>query len=329
MRQLAQPPSSLAVPGDLPFGSFRGDLPRLDLPPTGRGRLWDLLHQKRWTYAAFSNDEVFVGAAVVWLGYVSTALAFVFDRRESRMLADRSTLGPPGAVSLSDEGGGARGARFGFQKVRIELSDAGMTIDLPATSHERPAHVSGRFEAARAPAISAFVPIDGGLASATEKRVTTASGEIVAEGRRFLVEDGFAALDHTAGFLARHTVWRWALGIGRATSGERIGFNVVEGFVGEPECAAWIGDEVFPLGEARFDFDRWRPAMSWQISTTCGGLDVRFHPGAVHAEHKNLGVARSEFIQPVGSFEGRLRVGGREISFTRLAGVTEHQDVVW
>ncbi len=106
-----------------------------------------------------------------------------------------------------------------------------------------------------------------------------------------------------------------------------MGFNLVEGFVGEPECAAWIGDEILPLGEGRFTVGDAR--SPWRVTTTCGALDLLFRPAAIHSEQKNLLVARSHFVQPVGAFEGTLRHRGRELALRAIPGVTEHQDVVW
>ena len=329
MRQLSAPPDSLSLDGGVAFGSFRGGLPPLVFPPTGHGWLWNRAHEKRWTYAALADRRVFVGVAIVRLGYATNVLAFVFDRERSEMLADRSIIGPASFATFVDDGPGCRSARFAMQKARLEVGDSGISIDLPAHRGRRPVHVVASFEPARAPAIAAVVPIEGGFASATEKRIVTAHGEVFAEGRRISVEDGFGALDHTAGFLARHTMWRWALGLGRATTGESVGFNIVEGFVGEAECAAFVEGELHPLGEGRFVFSADQPLEPWRLTTTCGALDLTFDPGAVHAEKKNLGVVRSRFIQPVGAFSGRLRVGGKELALSHVPGVTEDQDVVW
>lgn len=151
----------------------------------------------------------------------------------------------------------------------------------------------------------------------------------MAGGRRFVLDRALVAFDHTAGFLARHTAWRWALGMGFATTGERVAFNVVQGFVGEAECGGWLDNQLFPFGEGRFDLDLARPLEPWRVSTTCGALNLRFTPRAIHAETKNVLLARSQFIQPLGDFEGTIMFGERRLEVTRLAGVTEHQDVVW
>ncbi len=329
MRKLDDAPRALHESGEPSFGSFRGGLPRMDFGPIQRSRLWQLAHKKRWTYAAISDERVFVGVALVSLGYAATAIVFVLDRRARAMLVDRSILAPSAAVTFSDDGPGHRATSFSFGRTRIEVGDARVVVDMAPEAGGLPVHVAAEREGEGPQPISAVVPVEGGYANATEKRVHEARGEVVAGGKRWLLERPLCALDHTSGFLARHTVWRWALALGRTSEGERLAFNVVEGFVGEAECGAWLGDTLHPLGEGRFTFDEERPTDPWTVTTTCGSLDLTFTPAAIHAEHKDMLIVRSKFIQPVGAFEGRLTLGGRAIRVEGLAGVTEHQDVLW
>jgi hypothetical protein len=300
----------------------------MDFGAIPKGRIWQLLHKKRWVYAAVADANVMVGAAVVSLGYAATALVFVLDRRRRKFLMDKSVLGPAPCASFVDDGSGRRSARFELGRSRIEVGDAGTTVDL-AGQAGLPTHVFVQTEDRGAEPIAAVVPIDGGFANATEKRVLGALGEVVAGGQRFVLEDATCALDHTSGFLARHTKWRWALGLGRAASGERVGFNVVEGFVGEPECGVWIDGRLFPCGEGRFEFDAGRPRDAWAVRTTCGSVDVTFRPDGLHREDKDLYVVRSSFVQPAGEFSGSISAGGRTYVVAGLPGVTEHQDVLW
>jgi hypothetical protein len=322
----------LADGGQVSFGSFRGGLPIMDFGPVPHGKLWQLVHKKRWVYAAIADESVFAGVAVVSLGYAATAIVFVLDRRSGTMLFDESFLAPGTAVTFSDEGSSRRSARFEAGRTRVDVGDEGVVVDVTREVGGRtlPTHVSVRAASAGAPPpISAVVPVEGGYANATEKSLADASGEIVAGGRRYLLDRPLIGFDHTCGYLARHTAWRWGFALGRTSSGQRVGFNVVEGFVGEAECGAWVDDELFPLGEARFEYDVARPDLPWRLKTTCGGLDLSFSPAAVHHEDKDMLVVRSKFVQPVGAFDGRLCVGGKTIEVRGLPGVTEHQDVLW
>jgi len=127
--------------------------------------------------------------------------------------------------------------------------------------------------------------------------------------------------------LPRHTQWRWAFALGKATTGEPFGFNVVQGFVGEAECAAFLGDEVFPIAEPRFEFDVKDPMKPWRL--VGDGIELAFRPGGVHAQNTNLLFVKSRFVQPVGTFSGTVRVAGRDVAVEGLPGVVEDQDVLW
>jgi Protein of unknown function (DUF2804) len=347
MRTLVAPPRSVVDPMTRAphAGSFRGGLPRVvDLAPLDTGEpglvadaLFRFTHRKRWLYGAVAAGEAFIGFAVVQLGYVANCFAFAFDRGAGRMLADWSKIGPAFFAEVGDrpaEGALARFAiPFAGPSVRFGRGIGEKSLHLEIRSPEL--DVDARFAAdGMPPAIGAIVAIEGGsrgLCNATEKGVLMAvTGEARAAGRRIALDGGLGGYDYTQGYLARHTSWRWGFAMGRAQSGERVGLNLVEGFIGEPECAVWIEDEVYPLSEGRFTFDALRPRDPWQVATAGGEVDLKFEPGGMHAEHQNLGVVSSRFVQPVGSFSGTIRLEGRApLVLEKVLGVAEDQDVLW
>ena len=72
-----------------------------------------------------------------------------------------------------------------------------------------------------------------------------------------------------------------------------------------------------------------RQATRWSTRSADGEVDLEFEPGAEHTETRNLGLVRSRFAQPLGTFRGTLRVGDRTLELDRCLGVVEDQDVVW
>jgi hypothetical protein len=300
----------------------------MDFGSVPEGLLWRLTHRKQWTYALVADEQVLAAAAVVSLGWAATAMVFVLDRASGELVVDRSVVGPGPVARFDDHGSGSRRSSFALGRSQVELSDSGLQVDL-TTDCSLPTHFLVYSGALQASPLSAVVPVSGGYANATEKRIATARGEIVAAGRRYVLRDAFCGFDHTCGYLARHTAWRWAFGLGRTTRGVALGLNLVEGFVGEPECGVWVGDALHPVGEGRFEYDPSHPERPWRVTSTCGSIDLRFEPRAVHDERKDLIVARSQFVQPLGAFTGRVTVDGVEHRVEALAGVTEHQDVLW
>jgi hypothetical protein len=329
---LSLAPLALRTERGLSFGSFTGGLPTMDFGASPRGPVLDFFATKRWSYLAFASDDLFIGCAVVSLSYASNALLFVADRTQKRMLLDESFVGGPLAARFTDEGHGARTATFTGRRGRLTVGDGGLQVELDRGALRTTLSVSPE-AGVLAPALGAVAPIAGGYVNATEKRWARARAVLDLPGasaRAPRRSSGLLGLDHTRGILARATAWRWAFLMGRATTGETVVLNLVEGFVGEPECAVWVDHELFVLGEGRFRYDAARPLSEWQLGTTCGAVDLRFAPFALHAEHKNLLLVRSNFLQPVGGFSGTLRLPlGRTLFLDDVPGVTEHQDVVW
>jgi hypothetical protein len=142
-------------------------------------------------------------------------------------------------------------------------------------------------------------------------------GRVAVLGRTWELEGPFGFVDDSAGYHARHTRWRWSAGIGRAVSGERVAWNLVEGIHDareRSERTVWVDGEPFEVGLQRFAADLSR----------VGGL--RFTPWCERRDHTNRLLFRSDYRQPFGVFTGRLP-GGLELDTAH--GVMEWHDAVW
>lgn len=319
------------VDGGLPrVGRYAGSPDRFDwrglraLPH--RGGLWRRLHHKRWHYVGLGDARLFIGVAIVDVGWTGTAFAYLFDRQRGRLLVDWSQDGLPG---LQVQVGNAplRGAIARFRGLGSRLKvqdDAGrlqLQVDVPGL------RVSATLSPPSSPPLLAIGSIAGGIAHATVKTSTmTVQGWAEAGGERFALDGALAALDASNGFLARETAWRWASG-----HGEDIGFNLQQGYFGSQENALWLDGQLIPLGAARFEFDAAAPLQPWRVQTDDGLLDLVFTPEGLRAEDRNLGFAASHYVQPVGRFNGWVRAapGAAPRELRDLLGVTEDHRSRW
>src|SRR4051794_19239583 len=93
------PTSAVDPRGEPNLGAFAGHLPSVIWDglrgANDRGRLWRLLHEKKWHYASVAGPRAVVAAVVVDLGWTATAWAYVFDRQTRTLLFDKSFLGVP------------------------------------------------------------------------------------------------------------------------------------------------------------------------------------------------------------------------------------------
>lgn len=330
MGRLAAPPASIVIEGAPAHGRYAGCIDRLDWRGLGdahrRGSLWMRLHHKRWHYVGLGDARLFIGVAIVDVGWTGTAFAYLFDRRQGRLLADWSQDGLPG---LQVQVGNAplRGAIARFRGLGRRLKvqdDAGrlqLQVDVPGL------RVSATLSPPSSPPLLAIGPIAGGIAHATVKTsAMTVQGWAEAGGQRFALDDALASLDASNGFLARETAWRWASG-----HGEDIGFNLQQGYFGSQENALWLDGQLIPLGAARFEFDAAAPLQPWRVQTDDGRLDLVFSPEGLRREDRNLGLAASHYLQPVGRFNGWVREhpGAPPRAVHELLGVTEDHRSRW
>ncbi|MBI5499147.1 MAG: DUF2804 domain-containing protein [Deltaproteobacteria bacterium] len=334
MRVLAPPPDAVVDPvsGRLRCGSFRGPLPPVDLGPLGRDLLSRFLRRKRWLWGTISSDEALFGFAVVDLGWLASTFAFAWDRRERRMLADRSALGPGFRGRVNDRAEGGCEARFGGGKSRARISRPAGATAYEVDVELGDLRIAATMESASAPPpLSAIVELPPDAVATTQKRaLLAASGRAQVGERTFALDGAVGGLDYSHGYPPRHTVWKWCFALGRARSGESIGVNLVQGFVGEPECAVWVGDDVHAVGEGRFEFDRGDLPAPWRIRTTDGAVELKFTPGGMHREEKNFGIIASHFVQAAGTFDGTIALPGRAVlELDGVAGVAEDQDMLW
>lgn len=306
MRTLAPAPSTIA------FGSFRGALPRVRWGASGLSRT---LRGKSWLYLAATSDDAWISLAIVRTGYAANVFGYVFDRRSNRMIFEKTVVAPTPLASVTSDVH-APGVLAHYTALKVERSGPDVAV------HGLYGKLACDFtldESTAPPGIVAAAELGGGLCNATEKRaLCRVRGTIDVEGKRFDLSGGVGGWDYTNGLLPRHTKWRWAYGLGRD-----LAFNLVEGFVGEAECALFTPEDVSPLAEPHFTFNRDRPTDPWTLKGE--GIDLRFEVGAVHAQTTNLVVVRSRFLQPVGTFYGTI--GGRNVD--GMPGVVEDQDVVW
>jgi hypothetical protein len=101
--------------------------------------------------------------------------------------------------------------------------------------------------------------------------------------------------------------------------------------MGDAENAIWLYGRLLRVGKVSFDYSSSDPMAPWSIHSDDGLLDLRFTPEGMRSENKNLLIAASRYVQPIGSFSGVLTdpaSGARHI-VDRLAGVTEDHASRW
>lgn len=293
-------------------------------PPYARSAWWRHFHHKRWHYVALAAGELFCGIAIVDLGWTNTAFAYAFDRRQRKVVAAFSQDGLPG-LSARVGAHAADASSFDFFGKRIALApqtDGAMRLTLACGQFQ----IDASFDAAQA-LLLAVGPVAGGSVHATQKSSGLAlRGRVRSADAEYVLDGGVASFDYSNGLLARATDWRWASAHSLA-----LGFNLQAGYFGANENALWIDGGLVSLGAAQFDYNNADPLAPWHVTTADGLLDLVFQPEGARREDKNLLVAASRYVQPIGTFTGSVRAhaGAPARRVEALVGVTEDHASRW
>ena len=246
--------------------------------------------RKRWRYVGLYDRRVMLCAARAQVGPLSQCFWAFWDREGDRSHAN--TRLRPGSREVTMDG------------PRIEIAADGLRAQLTLGDS--------------AP-VEAICPSGSGWGWTRKQAGVPIKGTIETPDGRWEV-DGHGVDDQSAGYQQRRTSWHWSAGVGRATDGRPVAWNLVEG-INDPaknsERAIWTaGDPAEPdpvsfKGTAAVEF--------------AGGALLGFKPGSERARDDNFLVFRSSYRHLFGDFHGSL--DGVELA--EGFGVMEQHDAVW
>jgi hypothetical protein len=287
MRPAQTTPAALPLRGD---GTVRPA--GLPLPPGRMPLLRDGRPLKRWRYAGVYGPELMLCAASVRIAGIPQAFWAVLDRGTGE-LTDR-TVFTPGLVAIGDG--------------RLTVRGRDVDIDLALRPAGDPMEVTSPH---------------GGSFIWTRKDPVRAVGRVTVRGRTREI-DHAGLIDASAGYHARATAWRWSAGVGTATDGRAVAWNLVTGVHDAPrqsERTVWVDGVAREVAPVAFtgDLDGVRFAAD-------DGGELHFSAEAERARRDDLRLFVSDYRQPFGTFTGTLP-GGVELA--EGYGVMEWHDVRW
>jgi Protein of unknown function (DUF2804) len=248
--------------------------------------------RKRWRYVGVFGSRVMLCAGVVEIGVVRQAFWAVWDR-EREALRERTRLW--------------RGGRF----VRVS----------PGAVEIRDGTVQASLRVAPGAPVETASPHGAAWIWTRKQGAVRVRGHVVLAGERVEVED-LGCVDESAGYHARETHWEWSAGVGATDDGRTVGWNVVAG-VHDAETASertiWVDGVPAEAPPATF-------ASGLAGVVFASGERLAFTAEATRARRDDLGVVRSDYVQPFGTFAGALP-GGLRLAEGR--GVMERHQALW
>ena len=267
------------------MGEYLRPVDPASLPIFERGQL-----RKRWRYVGVFAAEVMLCAARAEVGPLTQSFWVVLDRRSRRQWAHTALR--PGSREVTLDG------------PRLEIDGPGLRASL---------------RLGEATPIEVTCP-SGRAAAWTRKRAgMPVEGTVEVPGRRWEVA-GRGVDDESAGHHQRHTTWHWSAGVGTASDGRPLAWNLVTGINDPPsgsERAIWVDGEPHEPPPVAFD-----APDEVQLG---GGETLRFAGESEHTHDDDYLLIRSRYRHRFGSFSGSL--GGVELA--EGLGVMEEHDALW
>ena len=244
---------------------------------------------KRWRYVGAYGAELMVCAGDAHIGPVHQRF-WAVATPDGRLREKTALLGSGGVrISGPEVAIDGRGVRA---RLRVEESEAVETLSRHGDSYIW----TGKQGGVR---VSGLVELDG----------------------QPIQFDARGVVDDSAGYHARHTVWSWSAGVGVATDGRPVAWNLVTGVHDAPEHSErtlWLDGEPSELPPVEF-----APDLSW-ISGP--GLELTFSEWSAREDDTNALLLKSKYRQPFGTFRGKLSPG---TELREGYGVMESHDVFW
>jgi hypothetical protein len=334
--------------GDVRFGVFDGPLARVGLEEARlhvgglpMPRAYTRFRLKEWQHYALILPDLFVGLAVVDAKFLWSTWCHVVDRRlgthhehqrqgprlPARIAAslwdDRTSLAAPGyRVDICNR------LSRGHHRLRLRVdADRGR----PALR----ADLKILHDLSRCEPLVVCLPVGRNRGMYSHKVPLPLEGTLQVGDQLYIADltRCYAILDIHKALYPHRTWWRWATCVTRTDGGDTFAVNLTQNVNTADhrynENALWKNGALRRLGPARFVFDPERPLAPWRVRSTCGGVDLEFTPAGERSENLELGLVKSAFHQPYGTFRGTVRFDGTCHEIRDAFGVCEDHRARW
>lgn len=302
------------------------------------------LRLKEWHYVSVSTPRHFFACAIVRLGYAAKMFAYLVDREHPDRTVEASTLHPLslGVRFASSSIAGRTVWHKGNRSLQIEYVQnptPGWNLDVNLELGS--VVLQGQLHIEDAEALALLYKLPTGNPAYTHKAAGLfLRGKLTANGQPIELTDAMAGIDWTRSVALRQTRWLWSALQGVTPQRQRVGLNlsalVYDDENGNSqENALWVDGKVYPLGGVQFVLPKDPRKQPWRIHSRSGGtkeVDLLFTPLGTREEHVHLGLIKSDFIQPYGTYQGTVcptDSGIPSLSVGGLFGVVETHESVW
>jgi hypothetical protein len=299
-------PAALAL---LPWRGPGEERPALALPPARVPLRSAGTWRKRWRYVAAFGERLMICGAHVEVGLLGQTFWAILDRASGEITENTHRLLPAERGEVWTERSGGEPWELG--------SDGEGTRTVFESGD-----LNGRLHFGDGLWAESVCPNGAGSYVWTRKRVSEIRCDLHLPDGTHVKETMRGIEDESAGYHPKRTEWYWSAGVGTATDGRLVGWNLVEGVNDPParsERGIWVVGDQDVREPAPISFDG-LDAVSFE-----SGDRLEFTAEAERAANEDNFLVKYSYRQPFGSFSGSLD----GIELAEGIGVMEHQKAVW
>ena len=339
-RDYLDPPTALITNGKFNYGTFNGAIKNVN--PLDAYGVYSLplprfildSRLKEWQAFQMGNDDYFI-LAVLYNTKTVALTQFKIYNKKNRQLLEYQKMIPAWEIKLantlldSESSWSNNNYQLAFHN---KLNSGLFDIDVATNEFEGLPNLQGNFKGFHneASPLVVAMPFEKNQGMYSHKSVMKMKGTLLigSEQVDFTKDSSFMIVDDHKAYYPFEMKYDWVTAAGSA-NGKLIGFNLTDNQVSDNskynENALWVDKEIHLLPPIKFD----RPdgvENSWQIKDSFGIVDIRFKPEVENNVLFNLGILKSDYYGPFGTFEGFIKnQNGNKISVDNFFGMGEQK----
>ncbi|KKL00126.1 DUF2804 domain-containing protein [Rheinheimera mesophila] len=323
--------------GNPAFGLFDGSIPDFNLQDFVYHNLMDkkasalsrYFHYKQFQFICITGADWLLAVAIADIRYANSGFAYLYRFDTKQVVSEGALL--PGALGCRMSDSPSKGEAkqsFGGYQVAIKTNPTNWQLEID--TKQLKANLT--IEKGQQMPLALCAPTGYNGWTYTEKsNALKVSGSLQLRTEAVDLTQALAGYDFSAGFMRRHTSWRWA-SINAQVEGKAFGLNMAAGVneTGLCENALWLDGHIQHLSPASFVFDRKDDKKPWQVSSLCGEVQLEFQPLYCRQEKVNIGLLASNFRQYVGLYSGFVVLqNGSRLHLKAIKGLAEDHYAKW
>jgi hypothetical protein len=299
--------------------------------------LYGRMRLKEWQHFGVVSDDFYFGFAIVDARYLGNSFCYFLDRNTGKMV-EHDRIAPPGIAKVARElWEGVCHFRFFGYDIRVDnrLNESRHHLEVDIKGSTKNPSITAEIEVTedleKTQPLVLVSPLKGERPSYTHKVACPAEGEIKFGGMPYSFDrdTGVALIDVTKTFFPYNTFWNWATCAGHDSKGRQVALNLSKGIsMREDDIndnCLWVDGKLSFLGVARFNLNPEAVLEPWRIEASSGKCNLEFEPQGERSGKINLGVIKSDFHQPYGTFRGTaVDSKGETHEIDNYFGVCEH-----